>query len=565
MKRKSGNKSITHRSILSTVISCTVLGLTALAIGLSVFASTMFQQDVRHAFDTASHASNSAVHGADSITLAREVMEIYQGLTPEQREKVGTEEYRSYFSSIDTELGKGGTWDVLVHMLSSFIIDVDDVYLAMYDEETCAMVYIADPDEEDRLYPGEWESVNREGMERFLNWDGEGMLYDIDKTEKYGWLCTAGYPIRDEQGVIREFLLVDLTVQNVVEGMVDFSVRMILGLVLITLVIAYQASHHIKKTVADPVDAIAHAATEYVKGRKAGSDQSFFRDLDIRTGDELENLRDVMAEMEESLAIHEENIRAITAEKERINTELNLANRIQESMLPQVFPPYPERKEFDIYASMTPAREVGGDFYDFFLIDEDHLAMVIADVSGKGIPAALYMMISKTILQSVAKMGSDAREVLNQTNAALSENNETEMFVTVWIGILEISTGIMSCSNAGHEYPAIYSASQGSFRIFKDKHGLVIGAMEGMQYSQYEIRLEKEDKIFVYTDGVPEAEDGEGKMFGMDRMLTALNRNPEGSPRQILESVRKAVDAFVGDAEQFDDLTMLCLQYKGKA
>ncbi|MDO5131715.1 MAG: SpoIIE family protein phosphatase [Eubacteriales bacterium] len=249
------------------------------------------------------------------------------------------------------------------------------------------------------------------------------------------------------------------------------------------------------------------------------------------------------------------------AEKQRISSELNMASRLQESMLPQDFPPFPDRSEFDIYASMNPAREVGGDFYDFFMVDDDHLCIVIADVSGKGIPAALFMMVSKVILQNCAMLGQNAAEILTKTNEALCSNNRMEMFVTVWVGILEISTGIIRAANAGHEYPAVMK--DGRFALLRDKHGLVVGAMEAAVYKAYEIRLDPGDKLFVYTDGVTEATDAENRLFGTDRLIVALNNDPGAAPQTVLKNVRKAVDGFVKDAEQFDDLTMLCLEYKG--
>ena len=227
-----------------------------------------------------------------------------------------------------------------------------------------------------------------------------------------------------------------------------------------------------------------------------------------------------------------------------------------------LFGALPERKEFELFARMVPARDVGGDFYDFFLIDEDHLCLVIADVSGKGIPGALFMMLSKRIIEESARLELNAAEILEKTNRALCDNNQAGMFVTVWLGILEMSTGRLTAANAGHEYPAIQEHG-GAFVLYKDKHGFVIGGMEEARYQAYELRLRPGDKIFVYTDGVPEATADSGEMFGTERMVTALNTGAEGSPEEILSAVKQAVDAFVGDAEQFDDLTMMCLTYKG--
>ena len=211
---------------------------------------------------------------------------------------------------------------------------------------------------------------------------------------------------------------------------------------------------------------------------------------------------------------------------------------------------------------MTPAKEVGGDFYDFFLIDENHLAMVIADVSGKGVPAALFMMISKILVQNYALTGGSPAEILQAVNSQICKNNREEMFVTVWLGILDIKTGRIVAANAGHEYPAVM-ISGGQFELIKEKHGFVIGGMDGLQYREYELTLTPGSKLFLYTDGVPEATDDRLEMFGTDRMLDALNKDPSAEPESILKKVRTAVDGFVRDAQQFDDMTMLCMEYRG--
>ena len=279
----------------------------------------------------------------------------------------------------------------------------------------------------------------------------------------------------------------------------------------------------------------------------------------IRNNDEIGILADSIDNMEEKIVKYVSDLTNITAEKERIKTELSLATRIQASMLPNTFLPFPNRKEFDIYASMTPAKEVGGDFYDFFFTDDDHLCMTIADVSGKGVPAALFMMAAKIIFANYAKMGKSPSEILTAANTAICAHNYEDMFVTVWLGILEISTGKLQAANAGHEYPAIKKAG-GNFELFKDKHGFVIGGMEGMKYRQYEIQMEKGDTLFLYTDGVPEATDKNNQLFGTERMLAALNISPDGSPKQILENVHRETDRFADGVQQFDDLTMLCIR-----
>ena len=252
---------------------------------------------------------------------------------------------------------------------------------------------------------------------------------------------------------------------------------------------------------------------------------------------------------------------ADSAARQRIETELNVATQIQADMLPRIFPAFPERREFDIYASMTPAKEVGGDFYDFFLVDEDHLAMVIADVSGKGVPAALFMVIAKTLLKNAVQMGSSPRQALEKVNNQLCENNEAEMFVTVWLGVYEISTGHLTAANAGHEYPAIRRAG-GRFELFKEPHGFVLAGMENARYREYELEIGVGDTLFLYTDGVTEATDGANALYGTDRMLAALNRNCQLDPERLLHEVKADLDGFVGAAPQFDDITMLSLQRK---
>ena len=276
----------------------------------------------------------------------------------------------------------------------------------------------------------------------------------------------------------------------------------------------------------------------------------------LALNDQMETIR----RMERERMEQENMIRA----QEQIVKELSTARQIQTSVLPHIFPPFPERREIDLFASMDPARDVGGDFYDFFFTDEDHLCLVIADVSGKGIPGALFMMFSKRIIEDFARIEHSVSEILRKTNEVLCDNNQVEMFVTVWLGILEISTGRLTAANAGHEYPVIRK-EDGKFVLYKDKHGFVIGGMPGISYREYTLQMNPGDKIFVYTDGIPEAITESGEMFGMDRMIEVLNTCADGSPDDILRTVKSAVDDFAGDVEQFDDMTMMCLEYKGAA
>ena len=243
--------------------------------------------------------------------------------------------------------------------------------------------------------------------------------------------------------------------------------------------------------------------------------------------------------------------------------ELGVATKIQANMLPNNFPFLPERTEFDLYASMSPAKDVGGDFYDFFMVDDTHLAMVIADVSGKGIPAALFMMASKILVKNTVMSGKSPGEALASVNNQVCSNNQEEMFVTVWLGILNLDDGTLVTANAGHEYPII-KKPDGDFEVRKTKHSFVIGGMSGIKYKETTTTLEPGTKLFVYTDGVPEAENEDEEQYGLDRFISVLNKNKDAEPQKLLEAVTEDVGIYAQGQPQFDDLTMLCIHYKGK-
>lgn len=374
----------------------------------------------------------------------------------------------------------------------------------------------------------------------------------------YGYNYTGVAPVLDENGKAIAEIQYILDMNNVRAYLNSFLVKMLVisAIILVLAMLGYM--FFVRKTVTLPIGRLAKFTKEVTEG-----DSFADKRADVRTGDEIESLNDSFNYMLDELGNYIENLSAVTAEKERIGTELALANRIQADMLPNVFPAFPDRDDFDIFASMTPAKEVGGDFYDFFLLDDSHLGLVMADVSGKGVPAALFMMISKMMIQNYAMTGRSPSTVLEKVNEKICANNREEMFVTVWLGILDLSTGRLTASNAGHEYPVL-KRPDGQFEIIKDKHGFVIGGMDGVRYKEYSLQMDPGAKLFLYTDGVPEATNANNELFGMERAVDALNVDPDRSPMELLQGVTDAVAAFVGSAPQFDDLTMLGLAYFGK-
>ena len=252
----------------------------------------------------------------------------------------------------------------------------------------------------------------------------------------------------------------------------------------------------------------------------------------------------------------------IEKEKERINKELAFAKSIQHSVLPSVFPAFPTISNFDIYATMDTAKEVGGDFYDFYMLDKDNLAFLIADVSGKGIPAAMFMMTAKSTIKNYAEAGLSVDEIMTRANATLCEGNDAGMFVTAWMGILNIHTGDVKFANAGHNPPLIYR-KDGGYEYLKTKRGFVLAGFDSIKYTVQELKLNKGDKIFLYTDGVTEATASDGKLYGEERLLELLNKDVNLGCKETLAKVKEDIDLFVGEAEQFDDITMLSILFDG--
>ncbi|MCR4806399.1 MAG: SpoIIE family protein phosphatase [Lachnospiraceae bacterium] len=373
---------------------------------------------------------------------------------------------------------------------------------------------------------------------------GAGVYYAYSEVESTSWKYCISIP---QETVLEPVIDMNRDIQ----GTVKLFIAVFALIVLLVILIVRRFADNLTA----PIIALEMDAKEI-----SGGDLT--HRAKVQGNDEISDLATSFNEMAVSLRKYIDDLTSVTAEKERIGAELNVATQIQADMLPRIFPPFPDRNEFDLYATMTPAKEVGGDFYDFFLVDDDHLGLVMADVSGKGVPAALFMVIAKTLIKNRAQMGGTPSEVLSYANEQLCEGNEAELFVTVWLAIIEISTGKGLAANAGHEHPVIKRAG-GDYELVCYRHSPAVATMEGLKFKEHEFELHAGDCLFVYTDGVTEATDSDNRLYGTDRMLDVLNRNKDLPMSGLLPAIKADIDEFVGTAPQFDDITMLGVSFEG--
>ena len=367
---------------------------------------------------------------------------------------------------------------------------------------------------------------------------------------------TSMVPVKNSAGKVEGILCVQRPIREIDNARRPYLITVGIITVIMAAVAALLAAGYLRKQFVKPIRKISEEATRFARENTKGEELG-----DVSSYEEIYSLSRSIDKMETDMVNYMQNLTTITAEKERIGTELSFAKRIQFSSLPTRFPASPDRTDFDIYASAVPAREVGGDFYSFRMIDDDHLAMWIGDVSDKGVPAALFMMSANIVINIRAGMGGTPAEIMAFVNDNICQHNHANLFVTIWLGIMEFSTGKLTFVNAGHEEPAVYHKG-GEFELYKTKHNVAVGVMPDIEYKDFEIRMGKGDKLFIYTDGVPEATDKNDKLFTTDRMLKALNKHRDGKPEEILEGVYESVNEFVGDRAQFDDLTMLGFELK---
>ncbi len=553
--RKTRKMSLGTKSIISICTMVAILGIALVSVTAVVFDKTIDSEFESKVTDLA-HTTAVSLNGDNVRILRDKIVDIYEA----QDEKIGsdgmgTPAHQTYIDNFQPlkETKEYKEEIVTLQKLAS-ANEVESVYILYVYPKDRITLYVADGSEVAND-PGDFDPLYEMNY-AVLEDPTIGFPAYITNTPEYGWLVSAAYPIYTSDGEVAAYGCVDVSMNDIKGVSRAFSFMLIFITIIIGIILTVVYIFMIKRVVVSPINKLADAAKSYLMNDSGTA----FNDLEITTGDEIESLSDAMKRMESDIKEYIYHLTRVTAEKERIGAELNVATQIQGDMLPRIFPTFTDKKEYELFASMDPAKEVGGDFYDFFIIDDDHLGLVVADVSGKGVPAALFMVIAKTLIKNRALMGGSPSEVLSYANEQLCEGNDAELFVTVWFAIIDVKTGKGVAANAGHEHPALRRAD-GSFELVIYKHSVAVATMEGVRFREHEFEIHHGDTLFCYTDGVTEATDAGNNLFGNDRLIDALNKHKDESAENICKGVKQSIDEFVGEAPQFDDITMLCFKF----
>lgn len=552
--------SLRQKTVCMILLLALALTITAAAVGYDVYAGTMDAHYQMLAMNVSKTAA-SLVNAEEVRELVAQVMEIYRkDPAPTYDSDKEWAEYLSQYTGISEQESFTTLYDTLYKIKTAN--NVLSLYISYMDSESMTGIYMIDADKTETGCPtGTWDIIYPQNYEAMKHPENGFEAYITD-TEEYGWLCSAGAAVLDDSGKAVAHVFTDISMESVMADRQAFLMRLCAILIGITTVITLALIKVVNTALVKPINSLASAASSYVEAKEEG-EVSALALLDIHTGDEVENLSHALKRMERDINGYIENLTHVTAEKERIGAELSVATHIQASMLPCIFPAFPNRREFDIYATMTPAKEVGGDFYDFFLVDDDHLAVVIADVSGKGVPAALFMVIAKTLIKDHTQSGKPPEEVFTEVNRQLCEANDENLFVTAWMGVLEISTGKLVYVNAGHNPPVI-GRKNGETEFLRSRPGFVLAGLDFTKYRAGSLELMPGDLLYLYTDGVTEAMNTAQELYGEERLKRTLDANVSAAPEEIFKAVKKDLDDFVADAPQFDDITMLAMRYLGR-
>ena len=479
------------------------------------------------------------------------------GITAEELEKLSAEDQKTYAEIVynhwmrrlnDMKQAYGASYLYIVAVDDNY---VDGTFLLTASDGTRAR----GTGFENAYILGKQVQVTPDQAETFRNLtvQNDRFVYSQDYADRYRYLFRIG-ETNVITGMSFEITSIRSEVENQLLPNVTYNTALQLLLSVFYLLYVFFFAFRPLKKVKENVQEYAETKnSEKVRAQLA----------EIHYKNEIGDLARGVSAMTEEIDSHLLEIQKITTEKERIGAELNIAQKIQADMLPNIFPAFPQIKQFNVYATMQPAKEVGGDFYDFFMVDKTHLALVIADVSGKGVPAALFMVVSKTMIKNRAMLGGTPGEILRDVNDQLCANNASGFFVTVWMAIIDIETGDGISVNAGHEHTVVRRADK-SYELLRYRHSPPLAIMEGAKFNEHEFKLDPGDRLFVYTDGVPEATNQKDELFGTDRMLASLNQHSESSLQDVLHQLQHDIDTFAEGAMQFDDITMLVFDYFGE-
>lgn len=565
---KKKRKGLSFKIIIGYILLAVLITVQSLAVGVLTFKDKTIARYNEVAYQMSVETGN-LIATEDLVKYSDLVQGYVAGTVTAEtlQAEMDTPEYKEYIKKLDDFRIAMKANDIMVAWMdrNAFVNYNEDAIEA--DEsrtDLMPMKFLFDSYyiEDQRFLLGDSWYVKQEYAEMMDRCAASGKDPTEDETiisdGTFGYTITSYHPLTVE-GKVAAVVLIEIPMSKLESDITSFVTVLTVLAILLTAVILVICIIVIYRTIIVPITKISKEADDFVSNNNLVTGEL----EKIKTRDELQTLAESINKMQIEINDYIKDITAITAEKERIGAELNVATHIQASMLPSIFPAFPDREEFDIYATMNPAKEVGGDFYDFFLVDEKHIAIVMADVSGKGVPAALFMVIAKTLIKDHTVPETDLGEIFSTVNNLLCESNSGQMFVTAFEGVLDLETGEFRFVNAGHEMPFICKQG-GKYEPYKIRPGFVLAGMDDMMYKGGVIQLDVGDKIYQYTDGVTEATNADNRLYGMERLENILCKNADKKPTELLPLVKADIDAFVGEAPQFDDITMLCLEYKKK-
>lgn len=582
-KKPKKNVSLRRKLTTATVVNYFVLGTFIMLLVTALFFHSVVRSRYSDNVDMAKTIEDTLSANADISGLVDAVLE-QERTDPEAFRKnmfvndaADTEgQLLSYkwYTEEDPPLAKREDYQYISNVLYAFNSNnknLNGTSLMVFDKKTHIASLLCDVEKFGSETPTQvdyimWRNFQDEDLDHIEEerWSLLKNLYRYMRVDPRYVVFIWYEPVEYEDEDVVVFIEADVFYTKLMGNIISFIGAFCVFILLVVLVMGRMYHRRMKKMIINPINSISDAAKSYILDHLNGErGRSHFSSPELETGDEFGELAQTMDEMEREIDRYVDDLANATAERERFAAELNVASRIQADMLPVDFPGSHGRNEFDLYASMSPAKEIGGDFYDTFLIDDDHLCVVMADVAGKGIPAALFMVKAMQTIRARVAGGGTPAEILFDVNNALCKGNKEKIFVTVWLAVLTLSTGEVTEVNAGHENPVLRGRDD-DFSYIVKKHGFVLGGRKNMKYTDDTFTMEPGGTVFIYTDGVTEATNAGGERFYNDRLLAALNEAKDKAPREMISHMKMRIDEFVGEAPQFDDLTMLAVTYHGK-